>query len=441
MASVLQSFYLLPWFLVARMMINYGLSQSFLKRFFFLITLPAVWVSIEWLRCQFTLGFPWCPLSVTQWERPIILQALAWCGAWSLSFFLIFFNLCIGSYLHHLLVRRRLVRSGVFSSFCPDFYLGIIFFLLLLAPFFLSNNSHSERSPKEFRVGISQPYLRDKWKGENALMHKQILSRQSLLLSSMEPDLIVWPEASTPYALNLDRQWVEALVTKTEIPLFLGAVIKETDASYNTVARILPDSGLDSLWYAKRILVPFGEYVPFPFRLIPGLRKIVGPVGSFAVGDHFYSLSLPQKDGDLKIGPLICYEDIFPALSRDAVDGGSEILFVATNDAWFGEDGCAEQHAAHSVMRAVESGRAVLRCGNAGWSGWIDALGYKQEVLKDDKGSIYFQGAGIVEISTKHNRDTFYSKRGDFFPIICLFLSGISFFASVRQKDTFGKQG
>ena len=150
MASVLQSFYLLPWFLVARMMINYGLSQSFLKRFFFLITLPAVWVSIEWLRCQFTLGFPWCPLSVTQWERPIILQALAWCGAWSLSFFLIFFNLCIGSYLHHLLVRRRLVRSGVFSSFCPDFYLGIIFFLLLLAPFFYRIIVILKDPPKNF---------------------------------------------------------------------------------------------------------------------------------------------------------------------------------------------------------------------------------------------------------------------------------------------------
>ena len=80
----------------------------------------------------------------------------------------------------------------------------------------------------------------------------------------------------------------------------------------------------------------------------------------------------------IKIGPLICYEDIFPNLSREISLSGVDLFFVTTNNAWFGEEGCAEQHAAHSVLRAVETQKPFVRCGNAGWSGWIDSKGYQR---------------------------------------------------------------
>ena len=423
LASMLLSVYYLPWFMLARQWVSYALNQSFSKRLLYLICLPAAWVAMEWIRCQFTLGFPWCPLSVTQWERPMILQVLPWTGAWGLSFFLVCFNLCIGSYLHHLLVRRRLSVGGFLSSFCPDFYFGIGLFCLTVAPFFIDKKIFSLEDEQKVRVGICQPYLQDKWVKENARMHKETLQRQTRLLAGMEPDLIVWPEASTPYALNLDSQWVEELVNECNIPLFLGAVIREGNYSYNTASKMMPQTGLDRQWYAKRTLVPFGEYVPLPFRWLPGLSRLVGPVGNFTKGDFFVPLDFPLSKGrNLTFGPLICYEDIFPNLARDAVRKGSEILFVTTNDAWFGEEGCAEQHAAHSVMRAVEAGLPLLRCGNAGWSGWIDPLGRKREVLEDQDGSIYFEGAGIVEVSTKFNRKTLHSKLGDYFAYICFFI-------------------
>ena len=120
---------------------------------------------------------------------------------------------------------------------------------------------------------------------------------------------------------------------------------------------------------------------------------------------------------------MICYEDIFPNLARDAVLGGSDLLFVTTNDAWFGEEGCAIQHAAHSVLRAVESGLNVVRCGNAGWSGWIDPWGRIHEVLRDEKENIYFKGAGIVEGRLKQKKKTWYSIYGDYFALLCLFVA------------------
>jgi apolipoprotein N-acyltransferase len=273
----------------------------------------------------------------------------------------------------------------------------------------------------------------DKWKGGNAGLHKDILSRQTSILGLMKPDMIVWPEASTPYALNQDPVWVEALVQKTSVPLLLGAVLKEKESIYNTISEVLPKGGFEKKWYTKRVLVPFGEYIPFPFKFVPGLRKMVGPVGSFEKGEDVKIFSIPTSEpdvGPVKIGPLICYEDIFPSLCLDVAQEGVDLFFVTTNDAWFGEEGCAEQHAAHSVLRAVETQRPFLRCGNSGWSGWIDPNGYKREVLRDENGSIYCSRATVMNLGltlNHHRAKSFYVQNGDFFAYLCAFVTLLSF--------------
>ena len=436
-ASLLLSLYLLPWFLSARYFIPLGTGHSFGKRCLYLFMLPCLWVSIEWLRSQFTLGFPWCPLSITQWERPMILQTSAWVGAWGVSFFLVFFNLCVSSYIHHLLVRRKEAEVRLLSNFCPDFYLGIGLFCLMVSPFLMSINRGGEDGGREIRVGVCQPYLEDKWVSGNASLHKERLRHQTMLLANMSPDFIVWPEASTPYPLNLDSKWVEELASEANTTILLGAVVREELYSYNTVAKVSPLQGLDPLWYAKRKLVPFGEYIPFPFSFIPGLSRFVGPIGNFTSGDDFQPISLSGGNKDeLTIGPLICYEDIFPGLAQGAALAGNDLIFVSTNDAWFGEEGCAEQHAAHSVLRAIETGLPVLRCGNAGWSGWIDPLGRKRDVLKDENGNIYFEGAGIIKLDLKKRGGGMYARMGDFFPVCCLLM--VIFFMSwslMRPKN------
>ena len=91
--------------------------------------------------------------------------------------------------------------------------------------------------------------------------------------------------------------------------------------------------------------------------------------------------------------------------TRDVVQQGVDLLVVSTNDAWFKEEGCAEQHAAHSVLRAVENRIPVVRCGNAGWSGWIDSYGFQREVLRNEEGSIYFQGASVVNVEIPANKE------------------------------------
>ena len=133
-------------------------------------------------------------------------------------------------------------------------------------------------------------------------------------------------------------------------------------------------------------------------------------------------IPLQLGESSWQVGSLVCYEDAFPALARESAAAGAQLFFVATNNAWYGEEGSAPQHAAHSVLRAVENRRPVVRCGNAGWSGWVDAYGTIREVLLDEEQSIYFRGGGnytVFQFEDWLRRQSFYTRHGDWFVVVC----------------------
>ncbi len=94
--------------------------------------------------------------------------------------------------------------------------------------------------------------------------------------------------------------------------------------------------------------MPYGEYVPLR-RFMPFIGKMVPMVGDFAEGPVGATLSLP--DG-VALGTLVCYESIFPNLSRAQVANGARLLVNITNDAWFGKTAAAYQHLSMAVLRA-----------------------------------------------------------------------------------------
>jgi len=441
LGSLLLSGYLLIWFLFARRLIPRGLEAGFGTRLLVMLSLASAWTAIEWGRSQFALGFPWCPLSVSQWQRPALLQISEWTGGWAISFFLVFFNLCVASYLHHLLVRRRRTKSkGIANNMCPDVYVGLACLAVMLSPVFFSSPNHQYEVPM-LRAGFVQPYLLEKWESGKATRHKNTLRRHSRILASTKPDVILWPEASTPYAINKDTDWVEEISIQTQLPMIVGAITKSVDPplSYNSICSITPRKGLTSEFYAKRALVPFGEYIPKGFDWIPNLDKLVGPTGRFEPGiePKIILLDVNSTGKTLKVGPLVCYEDIFPDLARETTSQGADFLFVSTNNAWFGEEGCAEQHAAHSVIRAIENRRPVLRSGNSGWSGWIDEQGVRRSVMRDGNGSVYFEGAATFSISrnsSRINQKTFFSRHENWFVYICLPFIAIGFLIKSRKS-------
>jgi apolipoprotein N-acyltransferase len=223
------------------------------------------------------------------------------------------------------------------------------------------------------------------------------------------------------------QAWAESLARRANVPLVLGTIAVEQanqpgEAWYNAACVVDPVAGLQPVYYAKRKLVPFGEYVPLR-PLLGWLKKIV-PVGDDddARGRAAQPLTVNLNGRVLTLGPLICYEDVFPNLARDNALAGVDALVVLTNNAWFGEGGAAYQHAAHSVLRAVETRRPVLRCGNAGWSGWIDEFGGIRTVMTNEDGSIYFRGTRSMSVTRDSRwigRQSYYVQHGDWFIAWC----------------------
>jgi apolipoprotein N-acyltransferase len=252
----------------------------------------------------------------------------------------------------------------------------------------------------------------------------------------------MWPEAAPPYFVEgaqtgSFRKVLNQFSTNLGRPILLGAVGESLPRFGQTVSPglldgvflVRPGAGIADEVYAKRHLVPFGEYNPLRTWL-PFLGKVVPLDEDTVPGTQAVTIPLNLSSGHtVQIGPLVCYEDVFPNLARDEAKAGADFLAVVTNDAWYGTGGGALQHAAHSVLRAIETRRPVVRCGNDGWSGFIDQDGDAFELekvghqIKTDwvltaQGTTYFRGSGPLYVYTNHQFDgkqTFYVRYGDWF--------------------------
>jgi apolipoprotein N-acyltransferase len=334
--------------------------------------------------------------------------------------------------------------GGGFTRFLrvsPELMLALAMILGSLWLFFKTIPRAEETAPL-FRAGVVQPWTdpQKKWDAEffrENLMTLSSLTQQAALL---QPDLIVWPEAATPGPL-LDsedprmRAWVEQLDATVGVPLLSGHLAIVDGHWYNAVFLIDPVDGVYADWYGKQKRVPYGEFVPFR-QLLPFLGKFV-PTEDIAPGPGPVVIPVDLPDGVVNAGPLICYEDIFPKLAREMAAGGADFLLVVTNDAWYGQEGGAIQHAAHSVLRAVETRRPVLRCGNHGWSGWIDEQGRIRDVLIGHNGSIYFQGTGTFDLRRDMRwagRLSPYVRYGDWFVALSALLFAWAAFRFVNSR-------
>jgi apolipoprotein N-acyltransferase len=161
--------------------------------------------------------------------------------------------------------------------------------------------------------------------------------------------------------------------------------------------------------YDKTHLVPFGEYVPLK-RWLPFLGKIVAQVGDFSRGR--VGANLEWSRGDL--GVLICYEVIFPYISRAAVENGAALLINITNDAWYGRSSAPYQHYSMAVFRAVENRRALVRAANTGISGFIDPAG------RIRKSTALFEEAAAARRMPLLTVRTIYNRIGDRFAVACI---------------------
>jgi apolipoprotein N-acyltransferase len=432
------------WFLAARWALPRVAAAPAWTRLVAMFGLAGLWVVGEWVRGWLFTGFPWLTLAASQWQRPLLLALCPYTGAYGVSFLLILLNLGAMAWLSRMATAPYDARRRWFT---PEFTVALV--ALLAGTFGLSGDLLHQRRQPWLRVGIVQPYIPQtlKWDPEAATENLRILERETAKVAAAQPDLLLWPESAVPYILKVQPQlqgWFEAQAKRAGAPILSGAVVMEdanlpTERWFNAAVAIDPERGLQTAYYAKRHLVPFGEYVPL--HAVFGWLKKVVPVGDdFQRGTSARPLMLSTRSRPVAAGVLICYEDVFPNLSRASAAAGAEVLVNLTNNAWYGEGAAAYQHAAHSALRAAETRRPVVRCGNGGWSGWFDEYGALREELVDARGSVYFRGGGMVQLTRDErwvDRLTPYTVHGDWFVAVC---AGFAALAWLRVGRS-GKSG
>lgn len=367
-------------------------------------SLPFILTGFEYLKGLGELGFPWLSFGYSQARYPIVIQQASIYGVYGISFWLVLINVLFFYFL----------KGKNFKNFVLFL---IIFFLPVIFGFYRLGNIKS--SQEIFTIGIVQPNIDPNLKFTQEMRYETFnrlikLSEECHKASQDKPlDLIIWPETATPIFLKIPGEYqnkVLQLSDRLNVPIFTGTPIYDRNKHeiYNGAVLIEPEKGITQE-YKKLHLVPFGEHIPFD-RYIPLFRKIEFGEGDYSPGTEYTVFTTKQ----IRFSGLICFESIFPEISRKFVRFGAKMLVNITNDGWFGKISGPQQHNDMAILRAVENGVPLSRCSNTGISMVVDQYG---RVIKETG---LFEENIIVSAINLYKTKTMYNLLGDLLPIIAL---------------------
>lgn len=386
-----------------------------------LLLAPTLWVALEYVRSFLLTGFPWGLVGYSQFNWLYIIQVADILGVYGVSFVVVLFNAAV--YVLLLFVAGKHwsghpVDKGwaLQALVLPLVVLSLVLFYGKARVGAMDAAMAAAFSP---RVAVVQGNIDQARKWDPAFQIQTTKKYVDLTVSAAEnrPDLVVWPETATPFYFqaspNLTRLVTDA-VDQAGVHLLLGSPTVQGEpgdlAYYNSAYLVAPDGRVTGR-YDKVHLVPFGEYVPLK-RLLSFVGKMVAQVGDFSPGER--GRTLAWLDGHPPIGVQICFEVIFPALSRSMVNKGAGVLVNLTNDAWFGKTGAAYQHFSMTVFRAVENRRSLVRAANTGISGFVAPSG---RVVASTG---LFEDAVVIHAVPLLTTKTVYTRLGDLLPLACL---------------------
>jgi apolipoprotein N-acyltransferase len=360
----------------------------------------ALWALVEIGRARIPVfGFPWLLLGHATVECPNLRQAADLLGAYGLSFLVAAVNAAL-AFLGPALASSRaeappgtpLRRRGA---------LGAVLALLLAALVYgrwRVGEIEGRLAPGP-RIALIQgcTYRKvdrtDDEKSEQLEAHLKLHTQAARPdAEGFRPDLIGWAETAVPGTFNTG-EWAERFrrhVRATGIPTLCGADwIDPADLGspleeqrwYNA-AFVLDGRGEELAHYAKRRLVPFGEYIPFK-ELFPSLQALQTVTrDTYAAGR---SPSPVCRVAGVDFAFCICIEDAHPDLAREAAGTGAQAFLNVTNDAWFKGTHAAVTHLRAAALRAVETRRPLVRATNSGVSCHVDPLGRIRVVVPPDE--------------------------------------------------------
>lgn len=460
-----------PLFFAIPMLAYRSIRQRF-GRGTALAMLPLLWTAFEWAHGLGELSYPWQSLGYTQAYYTPLLQSADIAGVWGLSFVIVLINACVA---HIVFAFSDLPETESFATRCTKVLyscrvnvvviIGIILLQLSYGLLQMRTFDHAQMlaSQKTARIGIVQPSINPwgKWRGspqEQVLLHLHLQdSLRNITNNSTQKtnlDAVLWSETAVPYRmllpqnypfLSLLHAWTDstktaiitglptdvlynsrkdAPVTASVVPRLFDTLYMESFNSATVISptsRITPDSVASSFpsgmqIHRKMRLTPFAERVPYADAFSFAVKALTWSVGisGWGLGKTQQPLDFMTNNGDsVRVGMIICIESIYARFVAEYPAKGANILAVITNDGWFNGTPGPEQHYMIAVMRAVETRRYLVRCGNTGISGFITPLGISlQRTDINEQRAV----ADTVPLLTTQ---TLYVRLGDWLPMLC----------------------
>jgi len=383
------------------------------------VFVPSVWVLTEYIRAHIFTGFPWALLGYSQSLNLPIIQIADITGVYGVSFIIVLVNFGI-----YLVLKRAPKRFYV---------LFFIFITFILALSYGQKRINQNYPIQDLKVAIIQGNIPQEIKWDMRYKDHILNKYEALTKNSARenPRFIVWPESSVPGYLNeeLDlKRRIAKIAESQNVYLLVGTLEEKKNKFYNT-ATLISNKGKILKNYYKIHLVPFGEFIPLKEKFSWVRNLINKPIGDFDSGKDYTVFEFRLKNSIkaentihkttefFKFSVLICFEDIFPELSREFVKRGARFLVNITNDAWFGKTNAPYQHMQGSVFRAVENRVPVLRAANTGVSCIIEHTGKVQNSVNIENQKTFVDGYVVATIKSVFSK-TIYTRFGDVFCFI-----------------------
>jgi apolipoprotein N-acyltransferase len=358
---------------------------------------------MQWARSLGAFGFTWGSFAHTQADNTAIIQLASVAGPWVIDFIVCLVNLA----LFQAVARTGARRIGaVISAVAIALSAGNAGYAILkTAP-----EPHATTEVAVIQGNVAQDVVPDYgYLAETYIAY----SRMSQRAVSTGAKLVVWPETTLPTEIT-DANWnpiLSGLAKKTGATYIVGGYAPSSDHSnplYHNSAHFFGPDGKVIGAYHKVHLVPYGEFVPLRDYL-PFLNRYAIRAQDVLSGKSHHLMATEIG----KIGVSICFESLFPQISRLETRNGAQVLVVITNDGWFERSSAARQHLMMSQLRAVENRRFAVRGAATGISTIIDPYGRAQSEL-----GIYKRGivSGRIQPLAKL---TPYTRAGDWLAYVC----------------------
>ncbi|WP_152207683.1 apolipoprotein N-acyltransferase [Marinobacter changyiensis] len=336
-----------------------------------LLLFPAVWIIGDWVRSWLLTGFPWLYLGTAQVDGPLASFAPV-IGVHGVTFWIVLSGIAI-------IFCYRFARAARFSA-----AIAIAFAVALpwMSGPLMTNVQWTILADEPKTVAAMQGNIPQQIKWDPEFLKEQIYTYLTLTQNDWDQDLILWPETAIPIPQDQAGKVIEHIQAElgpdstliTGIPWYGFSNSLEDFTFRNSIMAIGNGDGI----YHKQKLVPFGEYVP----LQQWLRGVIGffdlPMSSFSPGPENQA---PLKAGDLRVMPFICYEVAYPDFVASYARN-TDLLLTVSNDGWFGHSAGPHQHMQIARMRALETGRYMLRGTNNGITAVIDHKGQITDTIE-----------------------------------------------------------